>query len=177
MYCVSCGYDLRGHEGFPRTCPECGWLNRRRDLQCDGNSFKAHDVASASLLVSASILLVLLGLFLVFWTWAGWIVFGIGGFFATAAAFSIRAKCRLAVSNPCDSKIVLEFICRTVLVLSYVSTTIAAPILLTAYINQFSSVVFAMAVFLFFLTVGFCARGFFAEWLRSYQKVISIFGS
>lgn len=27
LYCLQCGYNLRGHSGDPRRCPECGALN------------------------------------------------------------------------------------------------------------------------------------------------------
>lgn len=33
LYCLECGYNLRGHAGDPRRCPECGHLNRMEDLE------------------------------------------------------------------------------------------------------------------------------------------------
>ncbi|MCH7632713.1 MAG: hypothetical protein IIB59_05830 [Planctomycetes bacterium] len=33
VYCLECGYNLRGHAGDPRRCPECGHLNRVEDLE------------------------------------------------------------------------------------------------------------------------------------------------
>lgn len=32
LYCLQCGYNLRGHTGDPRRCPECGSLNPVGDL-------------------------------------------------------------------------------------------------------------------------------------------------
>ncbi len=31
-HCLDCGYDLRGHDGDPIRCPECGGENTRADL-------------------------------------------------------------------------------------------------------------------------------------------------
>ncbi len=33
LFCLSCGYNLRGQSGDPRRCPECGHENRMIDLQ------------------------------------------------------------------------------------------------------------------------------------------------
>ncbi|UCD29500.1 MAG: hypothetical protein JSV03_03190 [Planctomycetota bacterium] len=33
LYCLQCGYNLRGHTGDPRRCPECGHLNHMGDLE------------------------------------------------------------------------------------------------------------------------------------------------
>ena len=33
LYCLNCGYNLRGLAGDPRRCPECGHLNRVEDLE------------------------------------------------------------------------------------------------------------------------------------------------
>lgn len=33
LYCLECGYNLRGLAGDPRRCPECGHLNRVEDLE------------------------------------------------------------------------------------------------------------------------------------------------
>jgi hypothetical protein len=33
LYCLQCGYNLRGHSGDPRRCPECGHLNPMGDLE------------------------------------------------------------------------------------------------------------------------------------------------
>ena len=33
LYCLDCGYNLRGQAGDPRRCPECGHLNALEDLQ------------------------------------------------------------------------------------------------------------------------------------------------
>ncbi len=32
LFCASCGYNMRGLSGHPRTCPECGIENTIRDL-------------------------------------------------------------------------------------------------------------------------------------------------
>ena len=32
VYCIRCGYNLRGLAGNPRTCPECGYPNWSSDL-------------------------------------------------------------------------------------------------------------------------------------------------
>ena len=32
VYCMGCGYNLRGQAGDPRRCPECGQVNRLDDL-------------------------------------------------------------------------------------------------------------------------------------------------
>ena len=33
LYCLECGYNLRGQAGSPRRCPECGYSNRVEDLE------------------------------------------------------------------------------------------------------------------------------------------------
>ena len=33
LYCLECGYNLRGLASDPRRCPECGHLNAMRDLE------------------------------------------------------------------------------------------------------------------------------------------------
>jgi hypothetical protein len=33
LYCLNCGYNLRGLSGDPRRCPECGHLNPMGDLE------------------------------------------------------------------------------------------------------------------------------------------------
>ncbi len=33
LYCLGCGYNLRGLSGDPRRCPECGKLNAMADLK------------------------------------------------------------------------------------------------------------------------------------------------
>lgn len=33
LYCLICGYNLRGQSGDPRRCPECGHENRMEDLE------------------------------------------------------------------------------------------------------------------------------------------------
>jgi len=33
LYCLECGYNLRGLSGDPRRCPECGHLNPMGDLE------------------------------------------------------------------------------------------------------------------------------------------------
>lgn len=33
LYCLGCGYNLRGLSGDPRRCPECGKLNAMADLE------------------------------------------------------------------------------------------------------------------------------------------------
>jgi peptidoglycan/LPS O-acetylase OafA/YrhL len=33
LYCLQCGYNLRGLSGDPRRCPECGHLNPMGDLE------------------------------------------------------------------------------------------------------------------------------------------------
>lgn len=36
MFCLNCGYNLRGHSGDPVRCPECGHTNRLADLEVPG---------------------------------------------------------------------------------------------------------------------------------------------
>ena len=33
LYCLECGYNLRGHSGDPRRCPECFHLNSVGDAE------------------------------------------------------------------------------------------------------------------------------------------------
>jgi len=33
LYCLNCGYNLRGLSGDPRRCPECGFMNPMGDLE------------------------------------------------------------------------------------------------------------------------------------------------
>lgn len=33
LYCLQCGYNLRGQAGDPRRCPECGYLNAIGDIE------------------------------------------------------------------------------------------------------------------------------------------------
>ncbi|MCH8146459.1 MAG: hypothetical protein IH987_00475 [Planctomycetes bacterium] len=33
MFCLNCGYNLRGHSGDPVRCPECGHTNQLADLE------------------------------------------------------------------------------------------------------------------------------------------------
>jgi hypothetical protein len=41
LYCLTCGYNLRGLSGDPRRCPECGNLNPVGDLEIPANLIKA----------------------------------------------------------------------------------------------------------------------------------------
>ncbi|MHC4443198.1 MAG: hypothetical protein ACYTF1_09325 [Planctomycetota bacterium] len=41
LYCLQCGYNLRGHTGDPRRCPECGSLNPVGDLVLPAPLIKA----------------------------------------------------------------------------------------------------------------------------------------
>lgn len=36
MFCLNCGYNLRGHSGDPIRCPECGHTNQLADLAVPG---------------------------------------------------------------------------------------------------------------------------------------------
>ena len=33
LYCLQCGYNLRGLSGDPRRCPECGHMNPLGDIE------------------------------------------------------------------------------------------------------------------------------------------------
>ena len=40
LYCLSCGYNVRGLDGDPVRCPECGHHNRLRDLLVPAEEIK-----------------------------------------------------------------------------------------------------------------------------------------
>jgi hypothetical protein len=41
LYCLECGYNLRGLSGDPRRCPECGHLNPVGDLELPAGAISA----------------------------------------------------------------------------------------------------------------------------------------
>lgn len=42
LYCLECGYNLRGLSGDPRRCPECGHLNPLSELTIPAETIRAH---------------------------------------------------------------------------------------------------------------------------------------
>ncbi|MGH8629186.1 MAG: hypothetical protein ACREU7_00270 [Burkholderiales bacterium] len=40
LFCLRCGYNLRGLAGDPVRCPECSYANRRSDLAEEGTPLR-----------------------------------------------------------------------------------------------------------------------------------------
>jgi hypothetical protein len=63
LYCLECGYNLRGLSGDPRRCPECGYLNPLGDLEIPAPRIRAElrrmetapAIAAAALLALVSV--------------------------------------------------------------------------------------------------------------------------
>jgi len=65
-HCLQCDYDLRGHEGDLRVCPECGFANKVQDLS-DAAELADKDIdqhESAPTVAILTFWLIALGLFL-----------------------------------------------------------------------------------------------------------------
>ncbi len=66
LYCLQCGYNLRGLSGDPRRCPECGHLNPMGELELPAALItrQLRDMESSLSLSVAGVLVLLVGLVL-----------------------------------------------------------------------------------------------------------------
>lgn len=69
VYCLECGYNLRGHAGDPRRCPECSHLNRMEDLEVPAKlirkALRRLESGAATCGVSAAVMLLVVPLLIV----------------------------------------------------------------------------------------------------------------
>src|SRR5262249_22782403 len=62
LYCLACGYNLRGLSGDPRRCPECGHLNPVGDLMVPASEIAKQLTAMETIpVVCVSAIVVILG--------------------------------------------------------------------------------------------------------------------
>ncbi|TWT42189.1 hypothetical protein RAS1_33190 [Phycisphaerae bacterium RAS1] len=96
LYCLSCGYNLRGLSGDPVRCPECGFRNPIGEMEPAAEAISLHlrDAEAALVLVATGVLIALPGVLL-----AGVMLSSrVTGTFvaATAAGFLVSALTCLA---------------------------------------------------------------------------------
>ncbi len=74
LYCVQCGYNLRGLSGDPRRCPECGHDNPMSELtipaEAISRALRQMETAPTAC-VAAGLVLLLMSFFLLLIAWAG----------------------------------------------------------------------------------------------------------
>lgn len=72
LYCLFCGYNLRGLSGDPRRCPECGEWNRVGDLEVPAREIKQQltlmETAPATCVLMLVIFVVCSSLFATNWS-------------------------------------------------------------------------------------------------------------
>ncbi|HNO79700.1 MAG TPA: hypothetical protein PKN33_16760 [Phycisphaerae bacterium] len=175
--CQACGYDLSGHTGYPKRCPECGRINTKQELEYSGTLPTANGLESPGILTSGFLYLAVLGLFLLFWSDIGWLFLAIGVAGSVGLGTTLLIKCRKNEALKNKSRALVSFIARTTFICIYVSAAVALPFqaprwmrlpLSIAYPNSILGVVCVFAVF---VVTTFLMRGFFANWIRSYESI------